>query len=54
MTNGDHTLLEALSAALTSNPFAHRINVHGALISREVARSMEAQLLRARVRERRG
>lgn len=53
MTNGDHVLLEALSAALTAEPFAPQVNVHGALMSREVARSMEAQLLRARVAERR-
>ena len=53
MTNGDHTLLEALSAALTREPFAAQVNVHGALLSRAVARSMEADLLKRRVRERR-
>lgn len=52
MTRVDHTLLEAIVAALNAEPFAQVVNVHGALLSCPAARAMERQLLRLRVAER--
>jgi len=53
MTNSDHTLLEAITAALNAAPFAATVKVHGHAMSRPLARAMERMLLRSRMAERR-
>lgn len=53
MSAEDHTLLRALSAALSANPFAAKVNVLGVTLSRSAARALERQMLRLRVAERR-
>lgn len=53
MTASDHNLLNALTAALSGSPFAPTVEVFGMRLSRDIARAMERQLLRARVAERR-
>lgn len=53
MSAEDHTILRALSAALSTNPFAGSVNVLGVTLSRSAARALERQMLRLRVAERR-
>lgn len=53
MSAEDHTLLRALTAALSANPFAGSVNVLGVTLSRSAARALERQMLRLRGAERR-
>lgn len=52
MSPDDHKVLNAISAALSTDPFAATVNILGVKLSRETARAIERQLLRLRVAER--